>query len=283
MPADADAMYDSVSPNYFRTMKAQLVSGREFDERDRPNSPRVTIVNETLARRFFGGEDPLGKRIGFNYLGQNRFHEIVGVVKDMNQGQGGRIIPQIFVSADQLPWLNSGLIVRTSPDSAGVHKELQRALWEEDRTQPASRFSSAEMALSSALSEPRFYTVLLGFFAGLALLLSAIGIYGVLSYSVVQRTREIGIRMALGGRRSDVFKLVVGEGLLLAGLGVGIGLAASLGLTRLLSNLLFGVTASDPSTFAMIAGLLFGVALLACYLPARRAARVDPMVALRYE
>ncbi|HST19531.1 MAG TPA: FtsX-like permease family protein, partial [Blastocatellia bacterium] len=218
-----------------------------------------------------------------NYLGTRQTREIIAVAKDMNQGEPGKIQPQIYVSYQQQPWLSAGLIVRaaSSPDSA--RKDAQQAIWTVDKNQPLSKSDTTEMVLSNALAEPRLYTILLGAFAALALILAAVGIYGVMAYSVAERTREIGIRMALGAQASDVLRMVIGQATKLIVAGVAIGLVACVGLTRLIASLLFGVSATDPATFVMVSALLAGVALMACYIPARRATKVDPMIALRYE
>ncbi|MGA9770723.1 MAG: ABC transporter permease [Blastocatellia bacterium] len=283
LPADASALYETISPNYFKAMKAGLVTGREFDERDNTGTPGVAIINEKLARRYFEGSDPVGKRISINYLGTRQTREIIAVARDMNQGEPGRVQPQIYVSYQQQPWLSASLVVRvaSSPDSA--RKDAQQAIWAVDKNQPVSKSDSAEMVLSNAMAEPRLHTILLGAFAALALILAAVGIYGVMAYSVAERTREIGIRMALGAQSSDVMKMVVGQAMKLIVTGVAIGLIAAFGLTRLIASLLYGVTATDPVTFIIVSALLAGVALVACYVPARRATRIDPMVALRYE
>jgi putative ABC transport system permease protein len=285
LPADADALYETISPNYFRALRARMVAGREFDVRDDVRSPAVAIVNETLARRYFAGEDPLGKRVSIAYMRQRIALEIVGVAADMKQGElGAPVIPQIYAPYLQRPWLSSAIVVRSSHDDlSAVSNDAQRAIWAVDRDQASTNIHTAEEALSNSLAEPRLYTVLLGVFAALALSLAAVGIYGVMSYTVTERTREIGVRMALGAQAGSVLKLVIGEGMTLALIGVAIGSGAAVALTRLVSGLLFGVSATDPMTFVVIASLLSVVALLACCIPARRAAKVDPMVALRRE
>ncbi len=283
MASDAVVLYEAISPNYFRALKARMLAGREFTELDNHSSPPVAIINETLARQFFSAENPIGKVISLNYMGSRPRREIVGIVRDMNQGGLGRIEPQIYVPYFQQPWLGAALIVRASGNPEFISKELQRAIWSIDPKQGVTKLVSGEEMLRNSLSEPRLYTVLLGLFAALALLLAALGIYGVISYSVSQRTHEIGIRMALGARPRDVLNLVIRQGMMLTLIGVAIGVIAALALTRLMVSLLFGVSASDPATFLVIALLLTIVALLACYVPARRATKVDPMVALRYE
>jgi putative ABC transport system permease protein len=283
LAADADALYETISANYFRAMRSRMVAGREFDERDDTRAPAVAIVNETLARRYFAGEDPVGKRVSLAYSRRRIALEIVGVAADMKQGElGAPIIPQIYAPYLQRPWFSSAVVVRAAHnDLSAVRNDAQRAIWAVDRDQASTNIQTADEALNNSLAEPRLYTVLLGVFAALALSLAAVGIYGVMSYTVTERTREIGVRMALGAQAGNVLKLVIGQGMTLALIGVAIGSGAAVALTRLMSGLLFGVSATDPMTFVVIAILLSVVALLACYIPARRAAKVDPMVALR--
>ncbi|MFY9611393.1 MAG: ABC transporter permease [Blastocatellia bacterium] len=283
LAADANALYDSVSPNYFRTIKARLLEGREFTDLDDTGTPPVAMINETLARRYFPNKDAIGKRISINYLRTRKTPEIVGVVRDVAQGELGKIQPQIYVPYQQQPWLSESLIVRAVGDPEAVKNDVQRVIWSVDKNQPVSRVDSPERALGNSLGEPRLYMTLLGVFAALALVLAAVGVYGVIAYSVAQRTHEIGIRTALGAQPRDVLALVLGQAMKLIVAGVAFGVAGALALTRLLSSLLFNVSATDPITFVSVAALLMGVALLACYVPARRALRVDPMVALRCE
>ncbi|MBO0726620.1 MAG: ABC transporter permease [Blastocatellia bacterium] len=285
LAADADALYETISPNYFRALRARMVAGREFDDRDDTRSPAVAIVNETLARRYFAGEAPLGKRLSVATGRQRAALEIVGVAADMKQGElGAPVIPQIYTPYLQRPWFSSAIVVRAAHnDLNAVKNDAQRAIWTVDRDQASTQIQTAEDALNNSLAEPRLYTVLLGAFAAIALSLAAVGIYGVMSYTVTERTREIGVRMALGAQAGNVLKLVVGQGMTLALIGVVIGSVSAVALTRLMSGLLFGVSATDPMTFVVIALLLSVVALLACCIPARRAAKVDPMVALRSE
>jgi putative ABC transport system permease protein len=282
---DVAVSYSAVSPNYLSTLKTPLHAGRAIDERDLSNAPKVALINQTMARQYFAGENPIGQKLVIAYLGQRYTHEIVGVAGDVKQEELTRPTkPEILVPFAQLPWFGGSLLVRTlDPDPLTVKNAVQQAIWSVDRAAPESKAQPLSKMLAGQVAEPRLYALLLGLFAGFALLLAAVGIYGVMAYSVAQRTHEFGIRMALGARGSQVLELVIRQGLKLALLGIGIGIAGALTLTRLLKTLLFNVSATDPLTFAGIAGLLVVVALLACWVPARRAAKVDPMVALRYE
>jgi putative ABC transport system permease protein len=285
LPAAADALYETVSPNYFRALRAQVLAGREFDESDDARTPAVAIINQTLARRYFGGEDPLGKRLSLIYLRQPIELEIVGVVADLNQGElGVPVIPQIYVPYLQRPWSASALVVRAAHgDLSAVKNDVQRAIWAVDRDQPFIQSTTAEEAFNNSLAVSRFNIVLLVVFAVLALSLAAVGIYGVMSYTVAERTREIGIRVALGAQTGAVLKMVIGQGMKLAVIGVGVGAVAALALTWLIKSSLYGVSATDPVTLIAIGLVIMAVALLACWIPARRATRVDPIVALRVE
>jgi putative ABC transport system permease protein len=282
---DVTSRYSAVSPDYFRTMKTPMRAGREFNERDTPQTPGVAIINETLAKTFFAGEDPIGKQIVIAYLKQRLTREIVGVAADIKQDEpSAPTKPEILVPFEQLPWFGANLVIRTKgPDPLSLEQDVKRAILSVNKEQTLSPAVALEQALFEQVAEPRLYTTLLGVFAILATLLAAVGIYGVMSFAVTQRAQEIGVRMALGAQRRDVLKLVVGQGMALAALGTAVGLVAAIGLTRLLSSQLFGVSATDPLTFAAVALGLIGVALAACYLPARRATKVDPMNALRYE
>jgi putative ABC transport system permease protein len=273
-----------VDANYFRALAIPLRQGREFSERDTATAPRVMVINEEMARQYWPNENPLGRRVTMKDWGDPLTGEIVGIVGNVKaDGLTSTVRPMIYWPYPQFPSVFNNLVLRTSGDPlavVGVVKEQIRAL---DREQPLSNIQTMEALIAASVAPQRFNTLLLGIFATLALVLAAIGIYGVIAYTVAQRTHEIGVRMALGAGRSDVLRLVVGQGLKLVLGGVAVGLAASFGLTRLLSKLLFGVGATDPLTFVSVSLLLIAVALLACYLPARRAAQVDPLVALRNE
>jgi putative ABC transport system permease protein len=280
---EPQADYLSVSPNYFEVMRIPLVRGRGFTERDVEGAPAVALINETMARRVFPGEDPLGKRVVVDYMERRVPLEIVGVVADTRQKVGEAAGMQIYDCYLQRPWLSSSFIVRAEGDPAALAPAAQRAVREVDATRAAAGVKTMEQLLSESVAQPRFYAQLLTAFACVALLLAAVGVYGVMSYTVTQRTHEIGIRIALGARGGDVVRMVVRQGMALALGGVLAGLAAAFALTRLLASLLYEVSATDAGVFAFVSLLLTTVALLACLLPARRATRVDPMVALRYE
>jgi putative ABC transport system permease protein len=278
--------YRSVSPDYFRAVNVPVVKGRFLDERDKAGSPLALVVNQSLARRDFPGEDPVGKRINMGNVsnGQPVWFQIVGVVGDVRSLElKSEPTPEIYTSYLQDPFAGMSYVVRSQVEPESLVTGVREAVRQIDKTQPVAEVRELEQIVSEASAQPRFNSLLLAVFAAVALLLAAAGIYGVMSYAVSQRTHEIGVRLALGAQRRDVFKLIMGEGARLILAGVGIGLAAALALTRVLAGLLFGVTANDPLTFAGVALFLISVAALACYVPARRATRVDPMVALRYE
>jgi len=276
---------DAVSAKYFKVMGIPLISGREFDDRDALGTPPVAIINETFANRFFPGEDPIGKR--YVYGGpapDNPWITIVGVVGDMRRtGFDRPVRPETFLPESQNPDNALTVVARTSTDPASFAGMLRDQVWSIDRDQSVYDIKTMDQTLSEMLSQRRFNMLLLGIFASAALLLAALGIYGVISYSVSQRTHEIGIRMAMGAQSRDVLSLVVRHGLVLTGAGIAAGLITSFGLTRLMATLLYGVSATDPVTFIAIPVVLAGVALGACFVPARRASRVDPIEALRYE
>jgi len=264
-------------------MGIPLLRGRIFNDRDVEGAPRVAIINETMAKRFFADEDPIGKRIHVTN-GPETFREIVGIVGDVRQYGLDRTPPlQTYEPHMQAAFSGMSLVVRTAGDptnlSAGVRGQVKTI----DKDQPVSNIRTMEQIVSNSVADRRFSMLLLGVFAAVALILAAVGIYGVMAYSVSQRTHEIGIRLALGATARDVLRLVVGQGMLLAIVGVIIGLAASFGVTRWISTMLFGVSTTDVAIFSAIPLLLAAVALVACLVPARRATKVDPIVALRCE
>ncbi|MCU1267453.1 MAG: macrolide transporter ATP-binding/permease protein [Acidobacteria bacterium] len=275
------AQTNQVSGDYFRAMGIPLRAGRTFDERDAQGATGVAIVDESLARREFPDENPLGKHLHF----WNKTWEVVGVVGGAKYWDlSGEAVPQVYVSYLQVNWGSMSLLVRSrSGDPVKLTAPIRAELAAIDKNQPIHSFKTLETTVSELVAPQRFTTFLLAGFAALAALLAAVGIYGVMSYAVTQRTREIGVRMALGARASDVLKLVIGNGMSLALVGVAAGSAGSFALTRLMTTLLFGVRPTDAATFALVALGLIAVALAACYIPARRATKVDPLAALRYE
>jgi putative ABC transport system permease protein len=277
---------DAVSSSYFRVMGIPLLEGREFDERDAIGTTPVAIINQTFARRFFPGEDPVGKRYVYGQPSPDNksWITIVGVVGDMRRtGFDRPVRPETFLPEAQNPDNALTIVARTTGDPASIAGALRNEVWAIDKDQSVYDIKTMRQTLSEMLSQRRFNTLLLGIFAAVALTLAAVGIYGVMSYAVAERTHEIGLRMALGAQTADVLNLIVRQGMLLAMTGLIVGLAASFALTRVMSSLLYGVSATDPLTFIVIPVVLAGVALGACLVPARRAIKVDPMVALRYE
>lgn len=279
------AYYNGASPDYFQTMMIPLLKGRGFSDRDVKGSQNVVIVNDTLARRYFSAADAIGKRIS---LEDNPKEEdwvtIVGVVGDTKPRElRSEPVAELYMPYDQQAERGISLMIRYLDGGAGVAAAVRNEVLALDKDQPVYNIRTLESVLSESVAGPRFRTLLLGVFAGVALILAGVGIYGVISYGVSQRTQEIGIRMALGARATDVLKLVVKGGMMLVLIGVAIGLAGAFALTRLLTTLLFGVTPTDAATFATVSVGLIVVALFACFIPARRATKVDPLVALRYE
>jgi putative ABC transport system permease protein len=274
------------TPGYLRAMEIPLLKGRAMDEHDRENAPLVALVSETMAQQLWPGQDPLGKRVKFpgSEKRPQPWRTVVGVVKDVKQyGLDRKDNMQLYLPQAQFPASYMSLVVRTGPDPNSMAAAVKNEVQAIDKDQAVFNVTSMEQLLSNSISLRRFSMLLLLFFALVALTLASIGIYGVISYSVSQRTHEIGIRMALGARERDVLRMVLGQGMLLTLAGVGLGLLGAFALTRVMSSLLFGVTATDPATFAAVSLLISVVAFLACYIPARRATRVDPMIALRYE
>jgi putative ABC transport system permease protein len=285
-------------------MKIPLRSGRHFTDRDQSeyftaegrithgfadyesnerDVPGVAIINETLARRCFADGNPLGRKLMVDD-GSRRVREIVGVIGDVKHlGLDKESKPEIYLPYAQRPTQNQTLVIRTTSDPTTIVAAVRGEVRSMDKDLPLYGIRTMEDYLTDSIAARRLNLMLLGIFAAVALVLAAIGIYGVISYAVAQRTQEIGIRMALGAQRGDVLRMILKQGMTLAGLGVVIGLAASLALTRLMQTLLFEISPTDPLTFFGISLLLTIVASAACYLPARRALKVDPMIALRYE
>lgn len=275
-----------ISPGYFETMSIPLLKGRQLTDQDTATTPNAVVISETMARRFWPGEDPIGKRIAAGRAQTPEdWIQVVGVVKDVRQFElNAEPRPQMYLSYRQAGFFAPrDLVVKTDVDPASMAATVRKAVWDIDKDQPVSNIRTMEEILAGSIARQRFSMLLLAIFAGVALVLAGVGIYGVMSYSVAQRTREIGIRMALGAQTGAVLKLAVGYGMKLVIVGIIVGLIASFALTRVMSTLLFGVTATDPATFTLISLLLVAVAALASYIPARRATKVDPMIALRYE
>ena len=277
----------SVIGGYFHTMQIPLLSGRDFGPQDFVDkAPLVGIANEAMVRQYFQNEDPLGKRIRWARDPEVHWMTIIGVVGDVKHF--GLDLPEQpgFYSpyTQAAPWKRwMSLVARTQSDPAAMAQAVKQQIWKVDSQLPVTKVETMSEVATESFAARRFNMLLLAIFAGLALALAAVGIYGVMSYAVTQRTQEIGIRMALGARAIDVLKLIVSNGMTLILIGVVIGLAGAFGLTRVLATLLFGVTPTDIFTFAVVSAVLIFVALLACYLPARRATKVDPLAALRYE
>jgi putative ABC transport system permease protein len=277
------AEFRAVTPEYFKALGIPLLRGRTFSDRDGPEAPSVFVVNETMARRFFPNEDPLGKRIRLGY--SDVWGEIVGIVGDVKHfSLDAEVKEEAYSPYYQAPfWQDMTLVVRTTVDPMSIANAVRNEIRALDKDQPVTRIRTMEAVIAGSVAQHRFRTLLLGLFAVMALLLAAVGIYGVISYTVAQRTQEIGIRIALGAQQRDVLRLVVRQGMAPALVGLGVGLIGAFALTRLMKDLLFDVRADDPATFALVALLLAAAALMACYIPARRAAKVDPIIALRSE
>lgn len=273
----------AISPGYFHLMRVRLVKGREFNESDAANSQPVVIINEYLARMLFATRDPVGQRVGFGGLTEP-WREVVGVVADINEDAIGREpFPEIFAAYAQYPSFFMSLVLRIATSPENLAPAIRAAVRSIDRDQPVSQIVTMEELFAKSVAPRKFRMFLLGLFALLALILATVGVYGVFAYSCAQRMREFGLRLALGASRPEIIELVVREGLTLAAIGILVGLFGAFLLTRFLASLLYSVKPTDPPTFVAVSLILTGVALAACYIPARRAARVDPMVALRYE
>jgi predicted permease len=283
----------SVTPEYFSTFGIPLRAGRALRETDLPNAPPVVLVSESFAKEYYPNENPIGKHIVIGWSRQRSANkadtvsaggEIVGVVGDVKAfGPSAKPIATAYLPYVQAPLEDVSIVVRSTASPALIINGARAAVKEVDPDVPIFDMKTMNEALSENVAQPRFYAILLGSFAGIALIIAALGIYGVISYAVSQRTRELGIRIALGAQRDRVVRLVIGQGLTLTLVGIAIGVVGAYALTRLIASLLFGVAAADPVTFAAVAAVFVFVALLASYLPARRAAAVDPIIAMRAE
>jgi putative ABC transport system permease protein len=280
-----NAAFSPVSENYFEVMGIRLLSGRAFNEADTADSPKVIVINETLGRSLWPNEDPVGKQLKQGWPEDKAaWREIVGVVSDVKLNGVDRETPlQVYLPLAQSPFRSLCLVARTDGNPLALASTVEQTIHSIDKDLPVFNARSMDQLLGNATAQQRLTMILLAGFAILALTLAAVGIYGVMSYAVAQRTHEIGIRMALGAKSSNVLNLVIRQGMIPALIGVAVGTAAAFALTRLMASLLFGVSATDPKTFVVVPIVLIGVALAACFMPARRATKVDPMIALRHE
>jgi putative ABC transport system permease protein len=279
-----DVIYRAIGPGYFDTMGISLIRGRDFTDQDRTDSKNAVVISEKTAQHYWPGQDPIGKRLKLGTTAsEGPWREVIGVVKDVRQNDFiAQPKMQMYFTYRQLKNLSANaLIVRTSVEPMSLATSVRNAIWAVDKDQPVADIDTMDHIVAEAIARQRFSMLLLGIFAALALVLAAVGIYGVMSYSVAQRTHEIGIRMALGARRADVLQMTVKQGLKLVSVGMILGLAAAFLLTRVLASLLFGISATDPITFIGISSVLLVVAILASYIPALRATKIDPIVALR--
>jgi putative ABC transport system permease protein len=288
------ANYIAVTPDYFATLRTPVIQGREFNDRDTGSSPYVVVINQTMAKRFWPNESPIGKQIRLDYVPDEPLREIVGVSADIRMNRQQRQLrPAIYVPyLQQTPrWMGAGyaaragmfFVMRTQSKPLSMATSVRQAVAEVDHTHPVANLRTVEDYLDQQVRYVRLYVLLLGIFGAIAAVLAAIGIYGVMVYSVAERTREIGIRMALGASAGDVFRLVALRALVLFSAGLALGLAGSVAATRYLASSLYEVTATDPTTYIAVSAMLGAVALLACMVPTRRAVGVNPTVALRYE
>jgi putative ABC transport system permease protein len=273
----------AINPAYFRTIGIPLITGRYFTEQDRDKSPSVVIINDTIARRYWPGEDPIGRHLTLPSLG-GLSREVVGVVGDIkHSGLDTESGAQVYLPYLQRPWNFMSLVVRAQSNPARMAEVVRHEIAVLDANQSAYDVKTMQQVVNESVSQPRLYTLLLGVFAAVAMILAAVGIYGVMNYLVTQRVHEIGIRMALGAQAMEIFKMIVGQGMSLALTGVVIGVVAAFLGTRVMESLLFGVSSRDLTTFLGIPLVLAAIAFFSIYIPARRAMKVDPMVALRQE
>jgi putative ABC transport system permease protein len=286
--------FKAVGPSYFDTVGMRLLKGRRLDESDGAGAAPVTVINETMAKKYFKGEDPIGKRILIRQLvfgkaarGPEIPWQVVGVVSD--EKVGGKLvsfandIPVVYVTFYQNPGYTNSLVVRAAMNPLLLSGSIEQAIWKVNKNQAVANIETLEEIKSQSVAPARLRTALLAIFAGIALLLAAVGIYGVVSYSVAQRVREMAIRLALGASPGDLLKLVIGKTMLIVLVGLAFGAGAALALTRVLASLLYDTSPTDPTTWGVAGALLAAVALLACYFPARRVTKVDPLTILRFE
>jgi predicted permease len=280
---DTQALWSVMQAEYLDTLGVRVVAGRGFSSSDTADSNPVILISQAMAKEMFPNESPLGRRIR-SWRDENKYREIVGVVADVKYGGLGAELPNnVYIPHAQDAWSSQVLVVRTEREPRSLLRAVQSAVWAQDRKLAISEVKTMDEIVATELARPRFAMFLLAVFAATALTMAAIGIYGLMSYTVAQQTREIGIRMALGALHGDILKRVAGRAFVLALAGVGLGVAGALALTRLMSTLLFGVSPTDAGAFTASAAILILVAVVASYVPARRASRVDPLVALRYE
>jgi putative ABC transport system permease protein len=274
-----------ITPNYLKAIGIPFLQGRDFTDADTREGLKVTIIDERLAREYWPDQSPLGKRIRFGPPESNEpWHTIVGVVGNVkNESLSLTQGKSVYIPHAQLSIGGMGIAVRASTSPESLTDLIRNQVKELDPNIPLAQVRTMTEVVARSVWQPRLYAILFGIFAGVALLLASVGIYGVMAYSVAQRTHEIGIRVALGAQRGDVLKLVVVQGMILTFIGIAIGLIGALAFTRLMESMLFEVGTADPATFGFVATLLLIIALLACYIPARRATKVDPIVALRFE
>ena len=280
--SEPEVMFNTAMPNYFETMGIPFLRGRTFGNEDQPNTPLALVINQMMANRFWPNQDPLGKQVKF--VEDSSVGTVVGIVGDAKHywiDEEQR--PQVYISYSQNPGYFGTAVIRTSVEPLSLSEQVRQAIWRVDPDQPMWKIRTMDFLVQRSVADRKFLMALMGIFAGIALLLTMVGLYGVISYLVNQRTQEIGIRMALGAQVGHILRMVLRQGMFLVLIGVALGLGASFLVTRLITKLLFQVSATDPVTFVGISLLLIGVALVACYLPARRATRVDPLEALHYE
>ena len=279
--------FRSVSPDYFRAMNIPIMQGRGFTEQDNETVPVKVLINQALAQRDFPGESAIGKRITLRNTSVNNepiWFEIIGITANVRSLElKEEAPPEFYFTIKQSPFEQMSMVIRSTVEPGSLAPSLRQAVAEVNKSVPVSDIKTMEHIVSESVTQPRFNLFLLGLFSGIALLLSAAGIYGVTAYTVTQRTQELGIRLALGAQMRDILKMILGQGMIVIGIGLVIGLAAAFALTRLMRSLLFGIGENDPATFGAITLVLLLVALVACYIPARRAAKVDPLIALKYE